>query len=48
MTIDRRATAATQLALPLEPTPATALPDIGIAPEWKDQQRLWGPALHPM
>jgi site-specific DNA-methyltransferase (adenine-specific) len=48
MTIDRRATAATQLALPLEPTPATALPEIGIAPEWKDQQRLWGPALHPM
>ena len=50
MTIDRRATAATQLALPLEATPATlpVLPEIAIAPEWKDQQRLWGPALHPM
>jgi site-specific DNA-methyltransferase (adenine-specific) len=27
--------------------PAT-LPPIGIAPEWKDQQRLWGHSFHPM
>ena len=39
-----RATAAGQLALelPLE------LPAIAIAPEWKDQQRLWGHPFHPM
>ena len=50
MTTDRRASAATQLALPLDPSADTvpALPPIDIAPEWKDQQRLWGPALHPM
>ena len=38
------ATAAEQLALelPLE------LPAIALAPEWKDQQRLWGHAFHPM
>ena len=37
-------TTAGQLALelPLE------LPPIGLAPEWKDQQRLWGHAFHPM
>ena len=37
-------TAAGQLALelPLE------LPSIALAPEWKDQQRLWGHAFHPM
>jgi DNA methylase len=28
--------------------PAPELPAIDIAPEWKEQQRLWGPALHPM
>jgi DNA methylase len=33
-----------QLALEL---PA-ALPIIELAPEWKDQQRLWGHAFHPM
>jgi hypothetical protein len=35
---------ASQLALelPLE------LPAIAIAPEWKDQQRLWGHSFHPM
>ncbi len=33
-----------QLALEL---PAT-LPVIDLAPEWKDQQRLWGHAFHPM
>jgi DNA methylase len=38
------ATAAEQLALelPLE------LPRIALAPEWKDQQRLWGHPFHPM
>ena len=38
------ATAAEQLALelPLE------LPPIALAPEWKDQQRLWGHPFHPM
>jgi DNA methylase len=30
------------LELPLE------LPAIALAPEWKDQQRLWGHAFHPM
>ena len=30
------------LELPLD------LPALGLAPEWKDQQRLWGPSLHPM
>ena len=33
-----------QLALGIEP----ALPGIAIAPEWKDQQRLWGHSFHPM
>ncbi len=39
-----RAAAAGQLALelPLE------LPVISLAPEWKDQQRLWGHSFHPM
>jgi site-specific DNA-methyltransferase (adenine-specific) len=52
MSIDRRASTATQLALPLEdaPHPAgePALPLIPIAPEWKDQPRLWGHGFHPM
>jgi hypothetical protein len=31
------------------PTPASPeLPALAIAPEWKDQQRLWGHAFHPM
>jgi DNA methylase len=30
------------LELPLD------LPELALAPEWKDQQRLWGPSLHPM
>jgi hypothetical protein len=40
----RGATSAGQLALelPLE------LPPIALAPEWKDQQRLWGHSFHPM
>ena len=33
-----------QLALELP----LALPAIAVAPEWKDQQRLWGHAFHPM
>jgi hypothetical protein len=39
-----RLTTAGQLALelPLE------LPPIALAPEWKDQQRLWGHPFHPM
>jgi hypothetical protein len=46
MTIDTRAAAAGQLALDLDAPPI--LPILAIAPEWKDQARLWGPALHPM
>jgi hypothetical protein len=39
---------ASQLALGLaQPQPAE-LPPIGIAPEWKEQQRLWGHSFHPM
>ncbi|HEX5825494.1 MAG TPA: DNA methyltransferase [Candidatus Limnocylindrales bacterium] len=33
------------------PTPSRLRPDLpvlSIAPEWKDQQRLWGHAFHPM
>ncbi len=33
-----------QLALELP----SALPSLGIEPEWKLQTRLWGPSLHPM
>jgi len=43
-----RASTADQLHLPLPETPAPVLPEIAIAPEWKDQPRLWGHALHPM
>jgi site-specific DNA-methyltransferase (adenine-specific) len=35
---------AEQLALDLAPE----LPALPIAPEWKDQQRLWGHSFHPM
>ena len=45
MTIDPRRPAS-QLALDLE-APAL-LPALPIAPEWKEQARLWGPTLHPM
>ena len=38
------ATAAEQLALDLP----LDLPPIALAPEWKDQQRLWGHPFHPM
>jgi len=27
---------------------SAVLPILAIAPEWKDQQRLWGHAFHPM
>jgi DNA methylase len=37
-----------QLALGLAHEVPEALPLIGIAPEWKDQQRLWGHSFHPM
>ena len=37
-------TRAAQLALDLAPE----LPALSIAPEWKDQQRLWGHSFHPM
>jgi len=39
-----RVTAAGQLALELP----LDLPQIALAPEWKDQQRLWGHPFHPM
>ncbi|HET7471976.1 MAG TPA: DNA methyltransferase [Candidatus Limnocylindrales bacterium] len=45
MTIEPTTRPATQLALDLE---APLVPALPIAPEWKDQPRLWGPALHPM
>ena len=35
---------AAQLALDLAPD----LPVLAVAPEWKDQQRLWGHSFHPM
>ncbi len=37
-----------QLALGLPELGPVALPVLEIAPEWKDQQRLWGHRLHPM
>jgi len=37
-------TAPQQLALDL----VDSLPRLAIAPEWKDQQRLWGHSFHPM
>jgi len=37
-----------QLALELPGVDRAALPVLSIAPEWKDQQRLWGHRLHPM
>jgi site-specific DNA-methyltransferase (adenine-specific) len=37
------------LGLAIDPSAQPAgLPPIGIAPEWKDQQRLWGHSFHPM
>ena len=43
-TVPRSRAAASQLALELP----IELPAIGIAPEWKAQQRLWGHSFHPM
>ena len=37
-----------QLALDLPGLAPRELPALPIAPEWKDQQRLWGHRLHPM
>jgi hypothetical protein len=37
-----------QLALDLPGLAPRELPALTIAPEWKDQQRLWGHRLHPM
>ena len=37
-----------QLALGLPGLAPVDLPALAIAPEWKDQQRLWGHRLHPM
>ena len=36
-----------QLALGLPGLAPIELPSLAIAPEWKDQQRLWGHRLHP-
>jgi hypothetical protein len=41
-------TRAAQLALDLDLDRAPELPALAIAPEWKDQQRLWGHSYHPM
>jgi site-specific DNA-methyltransferase (adenine-specific) len=46
MTIEPTTGPASQLALELDAP--SAVPALPIAPEWKDQPRLWGPALHPM
>ena len=52
MPTTRSTVSAAQLGFGLAPdgTPdaAAALPVLPIAPEWKDQQRLWGHAFHPM
>jgi len=38
-----------EFGLPVGPDASPlALPVLSIAPEWKDQQRLWGHAFHPM
>jgi site-specific DNA-methyltransferase (adenine-specific) len=37
-----------QLALGLAIEHPAELPPIGVAPEWKAQQRLWGHSFHPM
>ncbi len=41
-------TGPTQLVLGLAALAPAPLPVLAIAPEWKDQQRLWGHRLHPM
>jgi len=48
----RRSVSAAQLGFGLAAAPERdtghELPVLSIAPEWKDQQRLWGHAFHPM
>jgi len=44
MSARRAGATAGQLALEL----SLELPAISLAPEWKDQQRLWGHPFHPM
>jgi site-specific DNA-methyltransferase (adenine-specific) len=41
-------TRAAHLSLALDLDRAPELPALAIAPEWKDQQRLWGHSFHPM
>jgi len=52
MPTTRTTVSAAQLGFGLAPDGASdasaALPVLAIAPEWKDQQRLWGHAFHPM
>jgi hypothetical protein len=52
MATTRSSVSATQLAVGLPDVDgddaARTLPVLSIAPEWKDQQRLWGHAFHPM
>jgi hypothetical protein len=52
MPTTRSTVSAAQLGFGLAPDgtsdAAAALPVLAIAPEWKDQQRLWGHAFHPM
>src|SRR5207342_971490 len=48
MSLDAPAPVGAQLALGLPGLAPTELPALPIAPEWKDQQRLWGHRLHPM
>ena len=55
---DERETGRLVIARPAAPRPPTngqlalqlpsGLPHLSIAPEWKDQQRLWGHSFHPM
>jgi site-specific DNA-methyltransferase (adenine-specific) len=52
MSTTRSTVSAAQLGFGLAPDDASdaaaVLPVLAIAPEWKDQQRLWGHAFHPM
>ena len=44
----RRAAVRRNAAGPLALELPLGLPELALAPEWKDQQRLWGHTLHPM